>query len=82
MPWKFYPSCHSTDTAFIVAGQANNFRVQVRCHREVQTALHRLYPHLFDKSNIHEYAFNCTVIQNPWAFENLSIGRLQLKNNN
>jgi hypothetical protein len=64
-------------TAFQAAARATSFMVQVANHREVQTALRQLFPSRFNRSNIHQYAFNCTVVYNPWAFENVSISRLQ-----
>ncbi|EFX72381.1 hypothetical protein DAPPUDRAFT_110864 [Daphnia pulex] len=62
-------------TAFMAAARVTSFMVQVTNHREIQTALRQLFPSRFNRSNIHEYAFNCTVVHNPWAFENVNISR-------
>jgi hypothetical protein len=69
-------------TASMAAAIATSFMAQVTNHREIQTALHRLYLQRFNSANIHEYAFNCTVVHNPWLIENVSISRLKLKKKN
>jgi hypothetical protein len=55
--------------------RARDFLTQVTCHREVQVALRRLVPG-YQTGRSNEYKFNCTVIQNSWRFEGVSILKL------
>jgi hypothetical protein len=55
--------------------RARDFLTQVTCHREMQVALRRLVAG-YQTGRSNEYKFNCTVIQNSWRFEGVSILKL------